>query len=343
MTNDHHPLSPPSTQTVDVATGMDDSSVADVAMNRLGRQVAAAFTVGRRRLWGHIALMALILAVIAGGAAFLLASLLAPDRTEWLHAGATAGGLAMVVSILTAAGLYPVLRQREQWLAQAVSIISENNIGLLSLLGKLTELRDRETAGHTLRVSLYALQFAEELGLSPEVVVRTTKGALVHDIGKLAVPDRVLEKPGPLSPRERTEMAAHVAFGVEMVMRSQFLSDAIPLVADHHERYDGNGYPRGLKGEAIPLEARMFALIDVFDALTSRRVYKGALTVEQALAAMAEGRGSHFDPALFDRFVEVAPALARQLPRDEQGLLAMLARRLLPYLDRFLLGQSLPQ
>lgn len=113
---------------------------------------------------------------------------------------------------------------------------------------------------------------------------------------------------------------------------------------DNHltDQFDGIGYPRGLQGEAIPLAARIFALIDVFDALTSVRVYKPAISLEEALATMAQGRGAHFDPMLFDRFVELAPRLANQLPADENTLLAMLANRLTPYLDIFLLGRNLP-
>jgi putative nucleotidyltransferase with HDIG domain len=211
----------------------------------------------------------------------------------------------------------------------------------MSMLGKLTELRDENTAGHNKRVTFYMVLFAEALGLSPEEVVRVAKSAFLHDIGKLVVPDRVLDKPGALTPEERVEMENHVLRGAEIVMESQLLSGAAPIVAAHHEHFDGSGYPKGLKGEDIPREARMFALVDVFDALTSPRVYKAALTIEESLNTMAGGRGSHFDPVLFDRFVELAPSFAKQLPKEEGALTTMLMRRLFPYLDCFLLGQSL--
>jgi hypothetical protein len=129
-------------------------------------------------------------------------------------------------------------------------------------------------------------------------------------------------------------MKQHVGYGLEIVSQSHFLQEAALVVGTHHEHYDGTGYPLGLKCEAIPREGRLFALVDVFDALTSARVYKPAIGVDEALATMAGGRGSHFDPALFDRFREMAPDLARRLPNDEAALTALLMDRLLPYLER---------
>ncbi len=275
--------------------------------------------------------MALAIAVTFGSGAFWYSSLTGSE----LAAGAFgAAALATVVSLLTAVALYPVLRLRNRGLLQAASTISHDNIDLLSVLGKLTELRDGETAGHNLRVTAYTLLFAEALGFSPDEIVRATKGALLHDVGKMVMPDRILQKPGPLTPSERAEMTEHVRYGLEIVSQSHSLQDATPVVAGHHEHYDGTGYPLGLKAEDIPREARLFALVDVFDALTSPRVYKPAFSVQEALATMADGRGSHFDPAMFDRFVQVAPAFAAQLPGDETGLTQLLMDRLSPYLDQ---------
>jgi putative nucleotidyltransferase with HDIG domain len=227
------------------------------------------------------------------------------------------------------------LRLRNRWLLEAASTISHDNLDLLSVLGKLTELRDGETAGHNLRVTTCTLLFAEAIGFTRDEIVRAVKGALLHDVGKLAVPDRILHKPGPLTPDERAEMNKHVRYGLDIVSQSHILREATPVVAAHHEHFDGKGYPFGLKAEAIPREARLFALVDVFDALTSTRVYKPAFGVEEALVTMADGRGSHFDPALFDRFKEMAPDFARRLPSDEAELTALLMNRLLPYVDHF--------
>jgi putative nucleotidyltransferase with HDIG domain len=183
--------------------------------------------------------------------------------------------------------------------------------------------------------------FAKALKLPPDAMVRAIKGALLHDVGKLVVPMSVLGKPGPLTPEERKEMEKHVLLGAQIVAESQLLREAAPIVAAHHEHYDGSGYPKGLKGEDIPYEARMFALIDVFDALISARVYKSASSVIDALAIMAKGRGSQFDPVLFDRFAELAPDFARQMPKEESAVMTMLTDGLAPYLDRFFLGQAI--
>ena len=161
----------------------------------------------------------------------------------------------------------------------------------------------------------------------------TSSGALLYDIGKLVIPDRVIGKSGTLTHEERKEMEKHVIRGLEIVDESELLNAAVNVVGFHHERYDGGGYPHGTQGEKIPLEARLFALIDVFDALTASRSYKPAFTVAEALDVMAKGRGSHFDPYLFDRFIEMAPNLDRKLPREESELKAMLLAELTPYLD----------
>jgi len=249
--------------------------------------------------------------------------------------------LAVAASAMGAAALYPVLHQRERWLLRAISTISHDNIDLLLVLSKLTELRNGETAGHSLRVTIYTLLFAEALGLPPERIAKIAKGALLHDVGKLAVPDNILNKPEVLTPDEFAEMTKHVHYGLEIIAQSVILQDAAPVVAAHHERYEGAGYPFGLAGEAIPYEARLFALVDVFDALTSTRVYKPAFSIEEALATMAEGRGSQFDPALFDRFVELAPDFARQLPQDEPALAARLMDQLIPYFKLFVLERTI--
>lgn len=308
------------------------ASSALLATTWLNRQLGSVIAKGHRRLHRRLVLASSAIASMAGIGVLALS-----PSGAWGggHTGAIhAALLAVAVSVISAALLYAVLRQSEPWLLRAASTITHDNIDLLSLLGKLTELSSGETAGHNMRVTTYTLLFAEALGLPPKEIVHATKGALLHDVGKLAVPDRILGKPGPLTPKERAEMEQHVGYGLEIVSQSHFLREAASVVGAHHERYDGTGYPLGLKGEAIPREGRLFALVDVFDALTSARVYKPALGIEEALATMAAGRGSHFDPALFDRFKELAPDLARQLPEDEAALTALLMDRLLPYLER---------
>lgn len=312
-----------------------------IASHWLDRQLAPVLAAVRRRLRRHVIATSTATAFASGIGAFSVASLANTDA--WHLPGAVgAAALAAATALAGAAALYPVLRQRERWLLRAVATNTHDNIDLLAVLGKLTELRSGETAGHNLRVTLYTLLFAEALELQPTEIVRTVKGALLHDVGKLAVPDRILGKPGRLTADERVEMNKHVRFGLEIIGQSHVLHDAALVVGAHHERYDGQGYPLGLKGGAIPHEARLFALVDVFDALTSPRVYKPAFSVEDALATMAAGRGSHFDPALFDRFADLAPDFARRLPRDEPALAALLMERLFPYFELFVLGRAMP-
>ncbi len=302
-----------------------------MANRRLDSRLAIALDEAHQRSRRRGTAIALAAASASGAGAFSFAWAMGVEPT----AGVTgAAALAMIASLATAAALRPVLKLWDERLLRAVSTISHDNLDFLLMLGKLTELRHGETAGHALRVTVYTLLFAEAVGLAPDEIVRAVKGALLHDIGKLAVPDHILGKPGRLTPEERDEMEQHVTHGLEIVAQARFLREAAPVVGGHHERYDGTGYPSGLKGEAIPHETRLFALVDVFDALISPRVYKPAFGVEAALETMADGRGSHFDPVLFDRFRELAPDLAHRLPANETDLAKLLMDRLLPHLDR---------
>lgn len=309
------------------------ASPSNVATTWMNRQLVSVISSVHRRVHKRLILTSSAIALMVGMGVLAFFSKGADGRHL---SGIDVAMLAVAVSVMTAAALYTVLRKSEPWLLQAASTIPHDNIDLLALLGKLTELRNGETAGHSLRVTISTLLFAEALALPPEDIVRTVKGALLHDVGKLAIPDSILGKPGPLTLQERAEMEKHVDYGLQIVSQSHFLQEAALVVGAHHERYDGTGYPLGLKGEAIAREGRLFALIDVFDALTSSRIYKSALSVEAALETMEAGRGSHFDPILFDRFKEMASSLAQRLPRDEAALTTLLTERLLPYLDRLI-------
>jgi putative nucleotidyltransferase with HDIG domain len=180
---------------------------------------------------------------------------------------------------------------------------------MLAALGSAVAMRDRGTNSHNFRVTLYAIRLAEAAGLPSWRIQGLVKGAFLHDVGKIGIPDAILHKAGPLTDREVALMRSHVHHGVEIVRPYKWLRDALPVVRSHHERYDGSGYPEGLRGGDIPVEARIFTLVDVFDALTSRRSYKEARSLEEALRVLAEGRGSHFDPRLHDTFRAIAPAL----------------------------------
>jgi len=165
------------------------------------------------------------------------------------------------------------------------------------------DLRDEETEGHTKRVTEMTLKLAADFGVPDGMLIQIRRGALLHDIGKLGVPDSILLKPGKLTEQERAIMKKHPALAFEMLSSVQYLNRAINIPYCHHEKWDGTGYPRGLKGEQIPLEARIFAVVDVWDALTSDRPYRRAWSNEQALEHIRALAGIHFDPAVVERFM----------------------------------------
>ena len=158
------------------------------------------------------------------------------------------------------------------------------------------DLRDEDTAGHSQRVTAMALDLAARLGVPEADRPHLRRGALLHDIGKMAVPDAILLKPGRLTPEEFAVVKLHPGNAYDMLKGIHYLQPALAIPRYHHERWDGGGYPEGLSGEAIPLEARIFAVVDVYDALTSDRPYRAAWSPMAALAHIEEGAGAHFDP-----------------------------------------------
>lgn len=167
------------------------------------------------------------------------------------------------------------------------------------------DLRDRETAGHTQRVTELTLRLARKMGVSDEQLVHILRGALLHDIGKLAISDVILHKPGPLSAEERKLFEQHPAIGYQLLSPIEFLQPALDIVYCHHERWDGSGYPRGLKGEEIPLAARIFAVVDVWDALVSDRAFRRATPTEDAISYLKDQAGAKLDPQVVEAFLEV--------------------------------------
>lgn len=166
------------------------------------------------------------------------------------------------------------------------------------------DLRDKETEGHTLRVTELTLRIARAMGFSAEQLVHVRRGALLHDIGKMGVPDQILHKPGPLTEEEWRSMKRHPELAYELLSPIQYLAPALDIPHYHHEKWDGTGYPDGLKGEEIPLAARIFAVVDVYDALTSDRPYRASWSKEQALAYIRSEAGRHFDPTVVDIFLK---------------------------------------
>ena len=167
------------------------------------------------------------------------------------------------------------------------------------------DLRDRETEGHTQRVTELTLRVASTLGFSEDELLHIRRGALLHDMGKMAIPDEILQKPGPLSESEWEKMRRHPIYAYEMLSPISYLHRALEIPFYHHERWDGSGYPHGLKGENIPLVARLFAIVDVWDALSTDRPYRKKMPRSEVIAYLREHSGKLFDPKLVDVFMAV--------------------------------------
>jgi len=204
--------------------------------------------------------------------------------------------------------------------------LSETYGATLAVLGDALELRDQETMGHTQRVVSLAVSLGESLGLGSEDLLHLQWGAYVHDLGKIGVPDAVLRKPGPLSPDEWRLMQRHPEQGFNLLQRLFFLSRSLDVVRYHHERFDGGGYPLGLKGEEIPLLARIFAVADAFDAMTNDRPYRRALPTQDAMSELRRHRGKQFDPQVVDALERLPDDLRMAQPASfEEGMSQPLA------------------
>jgi putative nucleotidyltransferase with HDIG domain len=167
------------------------------------------------------------------------------------------------------------------------------------------DYRDKETKGHTQRVTILTERLARLMGVDGETLTNVTRGALLHDIGKMGIPDDVLHKPGPLTDQERALMQKHTVYAYEMLKPIEFLHRVIDIPYCHHERWDGTGYPRGLKGEEIPFAARIFPVIDVWDALVSDRPYRKGMPPEEAHLYIRNQSSTHFDPRVVEAFVNM--------------------------------------
>jgi len=210
---------------------------------------------------------------------------------------------------------------------QGLAEIHQLQDATIDVMVSLAEFRDEDTGNHVRRTSEYVRLLAEDLAqrpahaaqLAPDTIAMMAKSAPLHDIGKIAIPDHILLKPGKFDAQEWAVMQTHAQRGFEILrraghkmgVRGQYLELAMQIAGGHHEKWDGSGYPRGLAGEAIPLAARLMAVADVFDALTTRRPYKEPMPLPQAADLIRAGRGGHFDPAVLDAF-------ERQLPAFEQ-------------------------
>lgn len=243
----------------------------------------------------YIGVPLIVVGQLLGVLEILHRSPLSPDQ-EWLDfLEAVAAQAAMAIENAT---LFDGLQQSHRELLQAYDSTLEGWIGAL-------DLRDRETVGHTQRVTGLTVELARAVGLPEEDLVHVRRGALLHDIGKMGIPDSILQKPGPLTDDEWVIMRRHPQYAYELLSPISFLRLALDIPYCHHEKWDGTGYPRALKGERIPLAARVFAVLDVWDALCYDRPYRAAWPEAKALEYIRAESGKHFDPHIADAFLKM--------------------------------------
>ena len=219
--------------------------------------------------------------------------------------------------------LEEMVAERTQQLQAALQQIERSYEHTLQALGAAIDLRDDETAGHSQRVCRYSLEIARALGWSDTQLGSLARGAYLHDIGKLGIPDGILLKPGPLTAEERKLMQRHVQIGFDIVKDIPFLADVAEIVLMHHERFDGGGYPRGLKGEEILLSARIFAVADTLDAITSDRPYHRASSFESAREIIRRVSGSQFDPQVVSAFLNIPEETWPMIARNQRQIAAL--------------------
>lgn len=223
--------------------------------------------------------------------------------------------LVLTVAIVLAAVLanslilYPVILSLNRDTISFSRRVLKGNAELMAVLGSAIAKRDSDTSNHNYRVTLYAVALAQAAKLSSDLIRALIAGAFLHDVGKIGISDSILLKPARLTPKEFEIMKTHVSIGGDILKNSSWLAIAQDVVVFHHEKYDGSGYIQGLKGSEIPVTARIFAIVDVFDALTSERPYKMALPLTRALEIIKQDAGSHFDPQLVSMFTGIAKDL----------------------------------
>jgi putative nucleotidyltransferase with HDIG domain len=213
------------------------------------------------------------------------------------------------IVFITALLIYPFITSLLGRLSGLTTRLLDANLETISVLGSAIAKRDSDTDAHNFRVTVYSARIAEQMGLDSETMRTLIKGAFLHDVGKIGIRDNVLLKPGKLTDDEYKVMKRHVNHGLDIVERSDWLDDAREVVGSHHEKFDGTGYDRGLKGEEIPVTARIFAIADVFDAVASKRPYKEPYSFDETMEILEAGRGTHFDPRMLDAFSEIARPL----------------------------------
>jgi HD-GYP domain-containing protein (c-di-GMP phosphodiesterase class II) len=229
--------------------------------------------------------------------------------------------LVILVILVTSLAVYPLIIRLNRKLIDYSRILAMNNIQMLKMLGSAIAKRDSDTNIHNYRVTLYSVRIGERLALPLSSMQGLIKGAFLHDLGKIAISDSILHKAGKLTDEEFEIMKSHVRHGEDIIRSYDWLKDALEVVCYHHEKFDGSGYPSGLLHENIPINARIFMVADVFDALTSKRPYKESFGIEITVDILKESQGRHFDPNVTKLFLENVDALYSEICHNEEVLL----------------------
>lgn len=231
--------------------------------------------------------------------------------SEWQHQqmlddALSAALMVGLASLLCGGAIYPVVVRLSAENEQKAREVLDSHISMMEALGRAIAKRDSDTGAHNYRVAWIAARIAERLGMRDKAMQSLIAGSFLHDVGKIGIPDAILLKPGKLDADELNTMRTHVQQGEEIVTGIGWLDGASAVVAGHHEKWDGSGYPRRLSGQDIPLAARVFAVADVFDALCSKRPYKEPMGLDSAMEILEKDTGSHFDPEVMAAFRTIA-------------------------------------
>ena len=279
--------------------------------------IATAIAVSTRqsivRVWNENFLWSAPSYFVGAGAAAVAAWLVLGLNVHWL-------------AVLVTAPLYLTYRTYKVYLGRIedeqrhVREMADLHLATIEALALAIDAKDQTSQSHIRRVQLYAAEVAKALGMSENDIQGVKTAALLHDIGKLAVPEHILSKPGPLTPEEFQKIRAHPKVGADIVSSVPFPYPVAPLILSHHERWDGKGYPAGLKGEEIPLGARILSVVDYFDALMAERPYHKAMGFEAAIGLLQQEAGRGLDPKVVDKFIELLPNLQEEAARLEQAM-----------------------
>jgi putative nucleotidyltransferase with HDIG domain len=226
--------------------------------------------------------------------------------------------------------LEQVVQARTEMLRQAVEDLEHSYDVTLEALGDALDLKDSETEGHSKRVTAYTIALARAMGVDPATIKVVARGAFLHDIGKMAIPDEILRKPGPLNPEEQELMHEHCARGYHILRKIPFLAASAEIVYTHQEHHDGSGYPNGLRGDQIPIGARIFSVADTLDAITSDRPYRKARSFDAAREEILACSGTQFDPAVIEVFLKIPNELWQELRSEISGQEKRFAASVLP-------------